>query len=101
MFCFLVPKLSGLCFPPVLLFLRPLTLCLANCFPSEAAEKLELQRGTSSEASIAVFWRCMSYWGLPSCSLIVIHNRISSKGLSLLTGKLKTLERRLELKSDP
>lgn len=35
-----VPGLSGLCFPPVLLFSRTLALCLANCFPKEAAEKL-------------------------------------------------------------
>lgn len=62
---------------------------------------MELQRGLSSLASIAVVWSCMSCWGLPSCSLIVIHTRISRKDLSLLIGKLKTVERSLGLRSDP
>lgn len=35
-----VPGLLGFCFPPVLRFSRAFTLCLANCFPREAAEKL-------------------------------------------------------------
>jgi len=42
----------------------------------------------------------MSYSGLPSCSLTVIHTRVSSSDLSLLIVKLKTAERILGLKSD-